>query len=346
MRITKNLLQTRLNQLFLELNVTELAASQVIDAILDAEMSGVHTHGLALLPGMIDNLMNGSISPSAIPIKGRVSVNRLAIDGEACFGVVTGNAAVKQVIDLTAKHGSSIVTIKNMQHWGRAAYYAEKIAAAGNICIILVATTPLMLLHGSKSVKIGNNILCVAIPPTTNTNPLTLDLCTSLLSYGKICEMAHAGIKSSVPLGINQAGALTNDPDDIAKGGSLFPLAANKGSGLALMIELFVTMFTGVYQSFQENLKTAAKRGSNHCDAVMIIGMRQEQIPHLQLAAEQLQNLRTAITREADCEMIFLPGERSRQTKIESESQGIWISPYVRSFLQKNLLTRGIIEGL
>jgi LDH2 family malate/lactate/ureidoglycolate dehydrogenase len=119
--------------------------------------------------------------------------------------------------------------------------------ALGNDMIGYVCsnTGPLMAPYGGREKMIGNNPLSYAFPANRCT-PVVVDFSCSVVSAGRIQLQRKKGEK--IPLGwaIDRNGLPTEDPfDGTEGGGTLSPVGAHKGYGLALAHEISSALLTG-----------------------------------------------------------------------------------------------------
>jgi LDH2 family malate/lactate/ureidoglycolate dehydrogenase len=99
--------------------------------------------------------------------------------------------------------------------------------------------------YGGREKMIGNNPLSYAFP-TDHCLPVIVDFSCSVVAAGRLQLMRKKGEK--IPLGwaIDKDGLPTDDPYEATEGGgSLAPVGAHKGYGLALTHEILTAMLTG-----------------------------------------------------------------------------------------------------
>ncbi|RXT55980.1 hypothetical protein B6S44_07810 [Bosea sp. Tri-44] len=210
-------------------------AALVAQALVDADIEGLASHGLLQLPMYLERIERKSVDPAA---SGEIVVDtgaRLTIDARNGLGHVTAERACDIAIARAAEHGVAIVAIRNAFHFGAAGRFARKIALTGKIGIVMANTRPMLPAPGGAEAVVGNNPLALAIP--TGGEPIVLDLAMSAGAMGKV--RLAASNSEPIPEGWAQTaeGLPTRDAAEAIKG-VLLPAAGAKGFGLAVMIDL------------------------------------------------------------------------------------------------------------
>jgi LDH2 family malate/lactate/ureidoglycolate dehydrogenase len=108
--------------------------------------------------------------------------------------------------------------------------------------------SPLVAPWQGKEPRLGTNPICVSVP---GPNTWLLDMATTTVAAGKIFR-AHLNEEPTIPAGwaLDSEGVPTTSTEAAIKG-SLWPLGGYKGSGLAMMAELFSAVLSGGAMSTQ-----------------------------------------------------------------------------------------------
>ena len=223
------------------LNVPATDAEIATSALLDAEVSGVESHGLTRLKAYADGLANGKINPTP-DIDFKVNGVVMTVDGGNGLGQVVTDKSLDKCIEMAKKYGVGIATIKHSNHFGTAAYYANKFAQAGCIGISATNAGPTTAPFGGMSKILGTNPFSLAFPAEKNV--FCADMATSAVAKGKIRIYAKKG--QQIPLGwaIDVDGNDTTDPEAAIKG-ILLPMAAHKGYALAMIVDALCGLLSG-----------------------------------------------------------------------------------------------------
>lgn len=219
------------------------SAETIARALVEADVRGVHSHGLMLLPLYVERVEAGLVTTAE---GGEVVVDRAAsavIDAQRAAGQLVANQAMRLAIDKARTAGAGIVTVRRSNHFGAASAYVERAAAVGMIGLAASNTTPLMPAPGGAEALVGNNPLAIAVPRRDDA-PLVLDMALSAVAGGKIRYAANAGQRIPAGWATDVRGIPTDDPA-AALEGLLLPMAGHKGFGLALMVDLLTGGLSG-----------------------------------------------------------------------------------------------------
>jgi LDH2 family malate/lactate/ureidoglycolate dehydrogenase len=134
----------------------------------------------------------------------------------------------------------AIVTARESNHFGAAAWWAEKMRQAGQIGIVMCNASPIVPPWQGREGRVGTNPICVALP-----GPWLLDMATTTVAAGRVFK-AFINRQPEIPPGwaFDSSGVPTTDTAAAYKG-MLSPLGGYKGSGLAMMVEILCAVLSG-----------------------------------------------------------------------------------------------------
>lgn len=229
-------------QLLTAVKVSHEKAELVATSLVEANLRGVDSHGLQLLPFYIELIMMGNID---IQTDGRtVSENgaTLVYDAQNGIGQWISELCCRHAIRLARGHGISITIARDSNHFGAAAFWAQRMSAAGLIGIVMCNASPLVAPWQGKDQRFGTNPICMSVP---GSNTWLLDMATTTAALGKILNAQFHG-RASIPEGwaMDSEGVPTTDTQT-ALAGLLMPLGGYKGSGLAMMAEILCAVLGG-----------------------------------------------------------------------------------------------------
>lgn len=216
-------------------------AEQVSAHLLEAEMCGVHSHGIMRLAYYLDLVRAGELDPGALPRAERRETALWSVDGGGALGIPAMNLAVDCLVESCKSSSVAAVTITNAGHTGRIGSFTARAARHGLFAFCL---------GGGGAEKWANVAPFGGVDPIISTNPYSLavgdgtdhppyvDFAISAIATGKVTMARTRG--EQVPEGalIDRDGVETRDPNALANGGALLPAAGPKGSGLGLIAEL------------------------------------------------------------------------------------------------------------
>ena len=232
-----------LTKIFINHGLSQNHANISSNALINAELVGAHTHGLARLKMYCDRINKKVINPKAkIKIK-KISQSISQVDANSSIGFVAADIGIKEAIKNAKKTGIGLVGIKNSGHYGLSGYYAEQAVKKNLIVFCFTNAPPAIAPHGSKKKLFGTNPICFG-SPTTSKIPFILDTSVSEINRGKIRVAAKTGKKIPIGVALDKFGKSTTDAKKALLGVQL-PLGGFRGSGLAWMIDILSGVMTG-----------------------------------------------------------------------------------------------------
>jgi LDH2 family malate/lactate/ureidoglycolate dehydrogenase len=216
------------------------AARLVAESLVAANLRGVDSHGVQLLPYYVEQVERGDMDPGA---EGRVvseSGACLLYDGANGPGQCAAAVCCAHAVRLAHKHGAAMVTARDSNHFGAAAYWGQKISAAGMIGIVMCNASPIVAPWQAKEPRLGTNPICMSLP-----GPWLLDMATTTVASNRIFKALING-EETIPAGwaMDSEGVPTTDTDAAIRGLPM-PLGGYKGSGLAMMAEILCAVLSG-----------------------------------------------------------------------------------------------------
>ena len=229
-------------QLLIAAKVPHAKADLVATSLVAANLRGVDSHGLQLLAFYIELILMGNISVQSDGHIAAESGACLTFDGENGIGQWIAETCCAHAIRLGRVHGIGLVVARASNHFGAAAFWAQRMSSAGLIGIVMCNASPLVAPWQGRETRFGTNPICMSVP---GPNTWLLDMATTTAALGKILNAQFQG-RTSIPPGwaMDSEGVPTQDVET-ALNGSLMPLGGYKGSGLAMMAEILCAVLSG-----------------------------------------------------------------------------------------------------
>jgi len=217
-------------------------AEIVAQSLVAANLRRVDSHGLQLLPFYIDLILMGNID---IDTDGRVvseSGGCMIYDAQNGIGQWISDLCCRHAIRLAQAHGLGLVVARESNHFGAAAFWAQRMSSAGMLGIVMCNASPLVAPWQGKDPRFGTNPICMSVP---GPDTWLLDMATTTVALGKILNAQFHG-RTTIPAGwaMDKEGVPTTDTET-ALSGLLMPLGGYKGSGLAMMVEILCAVLGG-----------------------------------------------------------------------------------------------------
>lgn len=312
-------------------------------ALVDADLRGVSTHGLSRLSIYLRRIQSGLIDPKAELHVERRRAATLVLDAGNGVGHVQAVKALDMLIPIAEQSGVACAAIHNSQHFGALSYYCNRAAARG--CILLATTNcePAMSPTGGYDAFFGTNPIAASFP-TGKGFTIKIDLSTSAVARGNI--IAAAKKNAPIPLGwaLDPNGEPTTDAQQ-ALLGTVLTMAGHKGYALALMVEMLSSVLSGAaigpaIGSMYKDLDR--KQNVGHFFCLLHIDAFMDLAEFLNRTDATVDALKAGRKMPGVSE-ILVPGERSARIAAENEKRGIPISPETLKELQ-DWCTRSNVE--
>jgi len=291
-------------------------AKQCATIFAENSRDGVYTHGLNRFPAFVDYIKQGLIDSYAEP----ALVNTFGLieqwNGNLAPGMLNAHFCTKRSIALAKEHGIGCVAIRNTNHWMRGGTYGWQAAEAGCIGIHFTNTIALVPPWGGIDPRLGNNPLVIAVPRAEGH--IVLDMAISQYSMGKLMQYQAEGEKLPLPGGYDGRGELSADPGEIIRSKRLLPVGFWKGSGLALMLDLLVTILS----QGSSTAKITERPTELGVSQVFICINNPDKEVARQLT-EQVLAFTKSSRPEVEGGSIAYPGENTLKTRIRNLKEGI-----------------------
>jgi LDH2 family malate/lactate/ureidoglycolate dehydrogenase len=258
--------------------VREQDAQLVANSLVAASLRGVDSHGFHLLPHYLDQIAAGDVDPAQTGSIATESGACIVYDGCNGLGQVVADICCGHAIRLAREFGLGMVTARESNHFGTAAWWAMKMAAQGQIGLVFCNASPIVAPWQGKEGRFGTNPICMAVPVGKH-EPWLLDMATTTVAANRIFK-AHTNHEPTIPAGwaMDKEGNATTDTE-AAYSGLLMPLGGYKGSGLAMMVEILCGVISGGAMSTQlGGLRVRGKkfRASQTFIAIDVLRMQPE----------------------------------------------------------------------
>ena len=229
--------------------LAEDRARDVAEVLLEAELLGHTTHGFALLPAYLEGLKKGTMEKTGEPKVVADHGSALTWDGRYLPGPWLVRRAIAAARERLAQHPVVTVAICRSHHIGCLQAYLKPVTDAG-FFILLTCSDPdsrTVAPHGGIAPRYSPDPVAIGIP--TNTDPILIDISTSLTSNAFCSRLAASGEKLPGKWLIDHDGKPTDDPQVLADGGSILPLGGlelgYKGFALGLFVEALTNALGG-----------------------------------------------------------------------------------------------------
>jgi L-2-hydroxycarboxylate dehydrogenase (NAD+) len=319
-------------------------AASVAELMLQADLRGTDTHGIARLPIYVQRLKSGAINKNPnIRIVEEAPATAL-IDGDNGMGHLVMKRAAELAVVKAKANGIGWVGARASNHAGAAAPYAMIPLADDMIGLYLaVAEVNHMAPSGGIEALLGTNPVAIAIP-TQDEPPIVHDIATTVASNGRVGAVTESG--GTFPEGwmIDRAGNPVTDPQK-AHGGTLLPIGGYKGYGLSLVFALMGGALNGTPVGREAGSSSGPKRQgpSNTGQAIMALDIARFGPPERfkRYVDQVARDLRQSEPLPGG-EPVRYPGLRGHTNAVAAAATGIPLRPVTLAALEKLAITLGI----
>lgn len=224
--------------------MSEAEAEITADVLTETDGYGTHSHGTKNLHNYIRKMRVGGIN-----IDGNYKVitegpGYALIDADSSIGMVPAYEAMKIAINKAKNCGISCALVRNASHFGAAGYYANMASKENMIGIVCSNVDANMTIPGARGKVIGNNPIAYSVP-AGRYRPIFLDIAMSTVASLKVIQAKKDGRLIPDTWITDDDGLPTIDPSNYPEEGAMQPMAAHKGYGLALLVELLTGVLSG-----------------------------------------------------------------------------------------------------
>ena len=218
-------------------------AATVARTLVDGDLLGHDTHGLALLAPYVKALESGGMAREGEPVVLSDRGAALAWDGMRLPGPWLVHTGIDTLMPRARQYGSATLAIRHSHHIACLAAYLLRAAEAGFMMVLASSDAAVQSVapHGGTRAVFTPNPLAVGIP--TSGTPYLVDISASVTTNGMSARMHKAGHKFEHAWMLDAQGNPSHDPAVLTENppGTILPLggleAGHKGFGLAIAVE-------------------------------------------------------------------------------------------------------------
>ena len=291
-----------------------------VDSMLSADICGVSTHGIRMLPSYVQKIDNGDfafVTPETVKQLPSFSI----LDARDTIGAVSASYAARLAVRMAKTSGIHAVFSRNANTFGPGFYYAEEIANKGMVGFVSCNAPAAMPTFNGLEAMLGTNPLAFAMPTESYGN-IVIDMATSVVAKSRFGVAKARGEKLEPGWALDKNGNPTVDPDEGIQG-FVLPMAGFKGYGLAMMIDIVSGFLSGA--GFLNGVgKFYSQDGACMNVGHLIVAINPELIydgDFLQDADKYIEKLR--LSKTIPGKRIVIPGEDRKQRMEDNEINGI-----------------------
>lgn len=306
--------------------VPEANASTVADCLVAADLRGVDTHGINRIPSYVARIRQGVLAPAAQPVLSEITPVVAQIDGKNAFGFVSAKLGMAKAIEMASIYGIGMVSVKHSNHFGMSAWLVQQALDAGMLSLVFTNSSPALPAWGGRSKLMGVSPIACGAPG--KDHDFILDMAPSIAARGKIYKAKRRGEKIPEDWALNAEGKRTDDPA-AALEGVMLPMGGPKGSGLAVMMDVFSGVLSG--SAFAGHVTNPYDPSKPADVGHFLVAIKSDLFVDAEDFRERMDYLYQRVVGSDKMEgvdRIYFPGEIEQLTQQERTQNGI---PYVEA---------------
>ena len=229
----------------------EATAISTAEIMSWADLHGIDTHGISMVPSYDERRRAGRIDMRAQPVVARETPVSALVDGGGGLGHANARRAMELAIEKAKVVGIGVAAVRNSAHFGACGFYALMAVEAGLIGMVTTSASGIQVspTFGAQA-RLGTDPIAFAAPGLPS-EPFVLDMATTTVAAGKIRNKANENLPTPLGWLVTKDGAPSTDPREVSKGGFMTPLggtpegSSHKGYGLGAMVNILSSALSG-----------------------------------------------------------------------------------------------------
>lgn len=226
-------------------------ARDVAEILVEADLMGHNTHGLALLAPYLGDIEQGAMAKSGEPRIIADAPAAVTWDGNRLPGPWLVRRAFALASERARRLGTCAVVIRRSHHIACLAAYLRPLAEQGLLAMLTCSdpTVRSVAPHGGRGAVMTPNPLAAAWP--TDGEPVILDVSTSITTNALTKRLASEAARFPGHWALDAAGNPTGDPQTLFAdpAGTLLPMGGidhgHKGFAFGLLVEALTSGLAG-----------------------------------------------------------------------------------------------------
>jgi LDH2 family malate/lactate/ureidoglycolate dehydrogenase len=300
-------------------------ARAVAAGLVEADLYGHSTHGLALLADYVAEIDRGVMQttgrPTIVSDQGAVA----CWDAGRLPGIWTTALAVEAAAGKAKAFGIGAVAVRRSHHIGCLAAFLEEPARNGFVVIIMCSdpSDGHVAPFGGITPVLTPNPIAAGIPG--QRAPILIDISTSITTAAMCGRAKAAGQRLPGAWMLDAAGRISDDPAILETGGSILPIGGvdhgHKGFALSLLIEALTQGLSG-----HGRVDAPKDWGAS----VLVLAFAPSAFSSREVFCRQVEGIADACKAAApipDGGGVRLPGEQALAKKKAAERRGVELDP-------------------
>jgi len=306
------------------LGVPATDAATVAEVLVEADLTGVDSHGVHLLLMYADRLRAGQILPNEVLVLDD-SGSTVWLDAQLGMGQVAGARAAELVVERARAHGVATVAVREATHLGALGVYTRRVAEQGVVCLCVQNGPTVVPPYGGVTPMFSTNPISYAFP--TGRHPtIVFDIATTAVAGNRLLLAKRRG-DESIPEGwaSDEQGRPTTDTA-AASVWNLQWFGGHKGYGLGLLVELLAGVLAGSSYGRTEHTASPVHGRGRVAKGFTFVGIDPDRfvgLGELRRRTDELIDDVCGSDRAAGTDRIAVPGMFEAERRTERLRSGI-----------------------
>lgn len=350
-KFSADLLRRQIEAVLAAWGLPEARQKLMSGLMVEADLRGIDSHGLGMLPHYEVRRLDGKIFPDAEPVVETDSPAFCIVDAGHGLGHASGALAMSMAIEKARITGVGLGLVKRSNHYGAAGVYATMAAEQGLIGISMTGTSQRSIVPTfAKEPMYSTNPIACAVP-AGDRPPFVLDMATSTVAVGKLDIYRRQGKPLPEGWALDETGGVRTDAQAAfdARPRRMTPLGgdrdrgSHKGYGLAIMVDILSSVMTGMWFGAHD-LKTG-QTGKHHMIGSFFLALDPEffrdEPGDFSKDMDALIDLLKATPAIDENQPVLVAGEPEHMARRERERDGVPVSDTLLEELRRTAETSG-----
>ena len=215
----------------------------IVDGILDAELSGIKSHGFHYLPIYCNHLRIGKIKGDASPTFEQISRSSIKVDADNGFAHTAINIGLNSLCEMSLNEGISCMSVFNSYNCGVLGFHTKRIAEKNLIGLGFTNAPASIAPFGGVKPVIGTNPFSLATYLNGKAS-IIIDQSASVVAKSEISLKAKTNEPIPEGWAFDKDGKVTTNSKEALKG-TMAPSGGYKGFGIGVLVEILTACVAG-----------------------------------------------------------------------------------------------------
>ena len=302
-----------------EINLPEEVTLTTVNALLEASLFGIDSHGVNLFEHYFNCLTNGRVKKGS-NINLKINGNSVICDANHNLANFAARKLLLKLDQLSSISGISYGTIINSDHIGAVGIHAVNSKIENKIILGFTNADALAVTPDGENILFGTNPISLVM--NIKNNLTYIDLATTKFSMNKVKNYRRTNEKLPNNIARDKEFLPTNDP---FKASFLEPIGAHKGFALAFLVEILTSGLTKQNHSVNLMPMYGTDLKEKRCVSHSFIVLDPSFLGYDTINSLSL-TVKDTFENVSQSQRNLIPGVKESKTKEERELNGIPVS--------------------